>query len=245
MVKPEKRPAPSPEWEKEYHELMKDPYLKKKYNRERRIADKKKYIDTDTAEVKAATGKRVLDIGPGPGEWLEWCRAYGHIPYGIDAVVEIGEMGYEYTRLSQMMAERQELDILYNGLMVNIADGFSMFEDKSIYFINSQGALAQCFADHMIGPPHRETKDSGQLSWDINEVLIGLFKMMFDGFNRILEPGGYIFIWINGSKNDHEYDRLLRGTLDKIPSLRLIKKKGNRWHKIQKVTTYEDIVSQR
>ena len=227
-------PVPSPEWQAEYDQLMKDPYLKKKYNREKRVAGKKEYIDNNTAEIKAVTAKNILDIGPGPGEWLEWCKYYGHYAYGIDAVVETGEMGYEYTRLSQMMTDRQKLNIKYDGLINHIIGGFD-FENNSVYFINSQGSIEQAFAKYMDGPPHRETKKSGGLKWRTEDVdFKDMFIRMFEGFERILEPGGYIFIWGNGSKNDHEYDKLIKDTLKQIPNLKLIKQKSNRWHKFQK-----------
>jgi len=227
-------------WEEKYKELMKDKYLSCKYNRERRLKDHVKYINECTPEIKHCTGKTVLEIGCGMGEWLELCREYGHKGMGIEAELADCEMGNEYAKMIKLMAERQELDIKFVDFEKCLssrdyadATGAEM-KDSSVFYINMRGCIEQCFKRHMIGPPHKETKDCSKLAWAITPALWDLFYKMFEEFNRILEDGGYLYIWANGSKNDPEYDNLILQTLKKFPTLHLFQKKGKLRHKICK-----------
>ena len=87
----------------------------------------------------------------------------------------------------------------------------------------------------MTGTPHRLTKKASGLAWKIEQHTWDMFYKMFEEFNRILEDGGYIYIWANGSKNNPEYDNLILETLKKFPELQLFKKIGKTRHKIRKV----------
>lgn len=232
-------PVPNEDWQKKYNLLMLDSYLSKKYNRERRISDHKKYINNCTPEIKRCTGKNVFEIGCAMGEWLELCRDYGHNVIGIDAVVTDNEMGNEYAQMSKLMTERQELNVLYTGfdrfLLMDIEYRQGIITDGSIFYISIRGAIEQIFKEYMHGPPHRQTKDCSQLKWDITPKLWEVFELMFKEFDRILEDGGYIYIWANGSKNNPEYDNLILETLKKFPQFQLYKKEGKLRHKIRKV----------
>ena len=239
MGKPEKYPSPGEWWDKEYAEVMKDSFLKKKYNRERRIADKKKYIDENCAEIKAVKGKVVLDIGPGPGEFLEWCRYYGHRVIGIDSKLDGGEMGDHYVRLSKLMCDRQKLGVVYCGfedyLNGQTTTPAQIIQNGSVFWINLQGSLEQCLRDYLDGPPHRQHHQASKLSWRVDDPATwDIFMRMFTEFARILEPGGWILIHGNGSANNSVYDNYILETLKKIPELKLMKKKQKTWHKIRK-----------
>lgn len=252
MGKPEKYPSPGPEWEAEFKEVMKDSFLKKKYNREQRIAAKKKYIDENCAEIKAVKGKTVLDIGPGPGEFLEWCRHYGHKVMGIDGKETGSEMGDHYLKLSILMTKRQKINVAYCGFEEYLKEkecgipcvtveskGYAEFVNipsESAFWINLQGSLEQCLRDYLDGSPHRQHHTASRLLWKVDDPATwDVFYKMFTEFARILEPGGYVLIWGNGSANNPIYDNYVLETLKKIPALKLLKKKGKTFHKIRKV----------
>lgn len=232
-------PVPNEEWQKKYNLLMLDPYLSKKYNRERRISDHKKYMNNCTPEIKHCTGKNVLEVGPGMGEWLELCRDYGHNVMGIDAVIDDNEMGNEYAQMSKLMTDRQELNVLYTGfdrfLLMDIEYRQGIIPNMSIFYINMRGCVEQCFKDCMTGPPHKQTKDCSQLAWKVTQETWDMFDLMFFEFDRILEDGGYIYIWANGSANNPVYDNFILETLKKFPQFQLYKKTGKLQHKIRKV----------
>ena len=242
----ELKPIPYPDWQAKYNKLMKDPYLSKKYNRQKRIKDKRKYMGSITPELKHCKGKVVLDIGPGPGEYLEIVRDLGHTGIGIDAKISDCEMGNEYIKLSQLMCDRQKLFIRYIGFDTYIKRGClfafkdaygnteeDIIPDHSVYYINSQGSIEQCLKDYMEGPPHRETKDASQLKWKVEQRTWNIFYKMFQEFDRILEDNGYLVIWGNGSKNNAAYDNFIMETAKKFPAFKLFKKVKKTFHKFK------------
>jgi hypothetical protein len=87
--------------------LLQDPYLSKKYNRDVRLKDKMDYIQRVTPEVTNA-GLSIVDVGPGPGEYLEWCRYFGNAILGVDSPYE-NAMGAEYEKLSRICHRWQEI----------------------------------------------------------------------------------------------------------------------------------------
>jgi SAM-dependent methyltransferase len=195
-----------------------------------------------TPEIKQCKGKLILDIGPGPGEWLEICREFGHRIIGIDARITDCEMGSEYIKLSALMRDRQKLNIFYVGLIDYLNQKQTApyptppkIDDNSVFYINMQGSIEQCFKDYMSGPPHRETKKASGLTWVVDKKLKDIFYKMFAEFERILENGGYIYIWANGSTDNAAYNKLVLDTLDKFPSLELYSNESNRQHKVKKV----------
>ncbi len=235
------KPVPNKTWQSKYDKLMEDKYLSKKYNRTKRLGEKRKYISTITPEIKRKKDKLILDIGPGPGEFLEVCREFGHRTIGIDAEIKDCEMGDEYIKLSKLMTQRQKLDVHYIGLENYLncpqkEEGLSddLIKSESVFLINMQGCIEQCFHNYMDGPPHKQTKKASLLSWRIEDVE-PLIHAMFTEFMRILEDGGYIVIWANGAKNKPQYDDMILRTLDKFPEYRIYKKDGKTFHKLRKV----------
>jgi hypothetical protein len=98
-----------------------------------------------------------------------------------------------------------------------------------------QGSIEQCFKDYMEGPPHKITKDASQLRWKVEKRTWDIFYKMFAEFDRILEDGGYLVIWANGSKNNTAYDNFILETAKKFPAFKLFKKSGKRFHKFRKL----------
>jgi 2-polyprenyl-3-methyl-5-hydroxy-6-metoxy-1,4-benzoquinol methylase len=135
----------SEEWKRKFRKLLTDPFLSRKYDRKRRIRDKISYIGENCPSLKNG-GFAVLDIGPGPGEFLELCRYYGNKIRGIDAPPDDCEMGENYLKLSRMLCERQKVPVDYSGF-----HGKTKLKNKSVDFINMQGSIEQCFYDCLTG----------------------------------------------------------------------------------------------
>lgn len=232
----ELKKIPYKEWRSKFDRLMENPYLAKKYNRQKRIKDHRKYMTSCTPEIKLCKGKLILDIGPGPGEWLEICREFGHRVIGIDARLKDSEMGDEYIQLSQLMTLRQKILVDYVGFENHLLHHIGgLGTDNSVFYINMRGSIEQCFKNYMSGTPHRITKKASGLTWIIDNKLKDIFYKMFAEFERILEPGGYVYIWANGSTDDSAYNELIQETLNKFPTLKLYSNPNWRQHKIRKV----------
>ena len=224
---------------------MADPYVRKKYDRERRLREKSRYIDELCPEVKTASPGLVVDVGPGPGEFLELCRSYGHRVFGIDAATGESGMGDGYLRLSELMCERQGIEVARLGLNKFLDCGFGIADcglenvqseirnPKSAILVNSQGAIEQCFAEHMIGPPHHLHKDCRRLAWRLDDTLAAQFVCMFRTWLRWLRPGGYVLIYANGSQNTAEYESFIARCADKAEGFQLVRHEPrvHKWRK--------------
>lgn len=228
---------PSPEWREEFETLLKHPYIQKKYNRPWRLGQKTKYIDEHLPEVKK-TGY-VLDIGPGPGEFLEICRAYGNKILGIDAKVEESMMGYPYCRLSKMMTQRQKVPVLYENFESYLEEERRLpIEDGVLTVINSQGALEQVFRKHIKHPPSPgdgSATVSHKGIWKVSRQLITQFQFMFEEFKRTLVKGGVIFWYGNGSNNPLTYHNLVKDTAH-MNGFRIVATDERQRHKMRKMT---------
>jgi hypothetical protein len=202
-------PAPSHAWTNRFVELTSTDYLAKKYNRSRRLREKLDYINEHCGEIRQMRQGVVVDIGPGPGEFLEWCRSFGHMAYGVDAVIGDGGMGWEYLELSRLMTYRQELQVDYTGFrewLKRMTAGAGSLVDSKVILINSQGSLEQCFAEYLIGPPHHEHHDCHKQLWDHERFpeLWEEFDRMFAVFHRLLHEDGHVLIYCNGTGESAE-----------------------------------------
>lgn len=214
-------------WQAEYDRLMKDPYLSKKYDRKRRIKEKRQYITEKLPEVKNCGGF-VVDIGPGPGEFLEVCREFKNKIQGIDAKIDDCEMGDEYIQLSKLMTDRQRVPVLYNGF-----EDYRIPVDQKVTIINMQGSIEQVLKHILDGPSHKQTKKANKLSWRGQLLLESELEHMFKEFNRVLCDGGIVSIWANGTKEDNIYNESICDISRNIGFV-LLKREGKRYHKWMK-----------
>jgi len=216
--------------------LLKNNYVSYKCDRLRRIPEHLLYIEKLGKELleNQLENQLVIDIGPGPGEFLEICRFLGYRIKGYDAPLNQSEMGDEYVLFSSYMAECQNLDIEYIGFENLISK--LPFENNSVFFINSRGSIEQVFKDHLIGVPHRVHKKSSYLCWKIDDNLKEEIKIFLKEVERVLQAGGIFLIRGNGAMNTREFDNLLREIIATMPSLYLDEDYTfeNRLHKIIK-----------
>jgi len=228
---------PNKTWESKYKNLLKDDFLKNKYNRDKRIKDKISYINNYAPELKKSNGL-IIDLGPGPGEFLEICKFYGNDVLGIDSKPGTCGMGEKYLSLSKLLTQRQKIKVLYEGVN-NLLNNKLPLEDNSVFFVNSQGSIEQIFQDFFI----KESVDfhSGYryLEWDFNNPnLIPTFTKFISEIKRILVPSGRLLIYGNGTASNEgtrKYRNMLVETINKIGGFEIEFEKNDRLHKFKKI----------
>jgi len=234
-------PVPSDLWQARFNELMRNPWLRKKYNREERIREKWAYVHDYCPELIAdETGGpgHVVDVGPGPGEFLEIARNFGHSVYGVDSPDGQGGMGCDYVELSRLMCWRQNIPVAYTGLIAYL-DGLvdTQPEPPSASLFNFQGAWAQCWADHVDGEPHHIHHDVHKQHWRFTPELHCKWVQAFRAMAKHLCHGGRILIVANrlGDRpNQVEYDHAICHAAEKA-GLSLVLHEDTWIHKWEKV----------
>ena len=226
------RPVPSGDWQREFDRLMRDDYLRKKYNREARVKEHLEYIRAYIPEITKSGKGLVVDIGPGAGEFLEWCRKFGWQTLGIEAVSGDGGMGDEYLRLSKLMHERQKIDVRYCGWQGFVEYLHSGTCTLKAALFNLRGSWAQCYADFVDGPAHHLHHDVRQQRWRFGETLRLRWQRAFMVMGQHLLPEGRILIVANrlGEKSDQDqYCEEIRRAADDA-GLVLVKHESNYVH---------------
>lgn len=216
---------PYDNWEDEYNRIISDPFIQRKYNRDRRLNDKLSYISEWTPEVMHGGGF-VIDIGPGPGEYLELCRFFGNKIKGFDAKPDLSMMGDNYVKLSILMAKRQKISIIFDNF-INIIENDNTIQEDTVSLINSQGAIEQIFKNHIEFPEGINKEGwipSHNGCWVLSEECQEDFNNMFLRFNKWLRPKSKIVIYPNGSKNNEVFDNIIRNSIVNIKTLELLDK---------------------
>lgn len=217
-------PIPSSDWEEEYNGLMSSEHpmaiangyiylgrwLRQKTDRKSRLKEMAQYISDHAAEILHPLTGLVLDIGPGPGEFLEIARLNGNSILGVDSPLGKDGMGLGYLRVSSLMTQRQKIPVRYVGFKnwLNDPDVDMM---ASTSFVNFRGSFEQVFAHRMNGN-HWIQKDCRMCRWMENEKTRDEFLDMFARLRTYLQPGGHILIHANGSASDHWYNETIQST---------------------------------
>ncbi len=181
--------------------LLQDPYLSKKYNRLDRVKEKIDYAERITPEVLMG-GLSVVDIGPGPGEYLEWCRYFGNEILGVDSASE-NAMGSEYEVLSRLCHKYQEIPMDYTGL-----DGFINGNLSGFNLINLQGSLEMAMEPCLIGEDFHKHHRVQNMVLDLDLGEAYLYKV-FNSFAAKLKDQGRVVLYCNSVKNQNEYADLI------------------------------------
>ena len=181
-------------------ELLKDPWLAKKLDPDRRNREISAYFEKYCQELidEPLDSNYVIDVGPGAGEFLSLARSKGHRILGIDAPSGDGGMGHNYLQASRLFCEQRDVTVEYIGLSRWLhGNPLAM----SVRFINMRGSIEQCFAQYMEGLPHHVHHDCRQLNWRRTRATQEAFESMMASYRRMLVSGGAVLIHANGSKS--------------------------------------------
>lgn len=191
----------------EYNSLMLSPWLSKKIERTKRIAEKVKYVNSFLPEIKKG-GLSVLDIATGPGEFLEICRHYGNRIFGIDKFNTETEQYSEYSRYSQINHARQDIPVINDDFFCVLIGEDQVFDGIVFDIINCQHAInfiaRACFDFRPEDGPY---KNNG--SWKINSTFEKFFSLYFSWCNKHLSPSGSILISALNATNKARYSDTL------------------------------------
>ena len=227
--------APDEGWSVQYERVAQDPFVRQKYDRARRLSEKREYLNRFLPEIidPGLPKGIVVDIGPGPGEFLELCRLLGHEVRGVDAPSGVCGMGEPYLQLSRLMTDRQRIPVEYCGLASWIERGAEVFPPQSVCLINSQGSIEQACSHLMDGTPLDMHHDCRKLRWRVGDELDEFFCRMMRVFDRWLAPGGIILIYANGAANTRAYRRSIECAAEGVGGLQLVqhRKRLLKWAK--------------
>ena len=196
------------EWNYKYARLMENAWLYKKTERSRRLREHNAHIGRYCPEIRKADPGLVVDVGPGPGEFLELCRACGHSILGIDAPNGKGGMGDDYLQASRLMQERQQIPMDFAGFE-GWVNGEHPTINHTVALINFRGSIEQALSRHMIGDPHHLHHQCKRLSWSMTAGLKESLQVAFTQMTRLLRSEGALLIVANGSANDADYDTMM------------------------------------
>lgn len=225
-------PVPDGAWTACFRRVMQDEFLKQKYDRSQRLKAKWDYLHTVLPEMvdSPRRGTTVVDVGPGPGEFLEWCRHFGYAVRGVDAASGCGGMGDPYLELSRLMTRRQRIPVDYCGLTEWIARHHEILSPGSVALINSQGSIEQACSRWMDGESHEVHHDCRRLKWRVGDELSAFFREMMAAWQSWLVPGGTIFIYANGAANTRAYAKAIERAARSVGKLTLVRRE-KRIHK--------------
>jgi hypothetical protein len=228
-------PVPDAEWTARFERLLQDGFLARKYSRPRRLEDKWRYLHDYLPEMlrSPVAGATVVDIGPGPGEFLEWCRWFGYEIRGVDAATGRGGMGDAYLELSRLLTRRQRIPVDYGGLVESVARHDEIVKPQTAALVNSQGSIEQACGHLMEGQPHDEHHDCRRMRWRTGDELPAFFRQMLAAWKSWLMPGGTIFIYANGAANTRAYEKAIEQAARYVGGLTLVqrRKRIHKWVK--------------
>lgn len=238
--------SPNSGWGYRARELLKDEYVKNKCNRKRRLEEKQNYIHKYCKEINEGNGN-ILDLGPGPGEFLEICRLYGNMIFGIDGSFDdsfIG-MGRNYLEYSRLMTTRQKIPVSYVSLEYSLEKGNLKFPPRFFSFINSQGSISYIFRNYLLNNSTEfdsslklHEQAPGVFKWEKTPALEKIINKFMSEMSRILLHGGHLLIYINQPKTTEELDCYKSLMFDKIKEYGfklILEAENNCLHKLEKL----------
>jgi hypothetical protein len=182
--------------------LEKNPWLRKKVDRGRRMPELRKYVDKYIPEMRERPLRGFLDIGPGPGDLIELAMAASMDAHGWDAETPEGGMGDDYLAYSRLCHELRGLDVTYCNDFRPIQVKFN----RSLSIINLRGSIEQVMSDYMVGEPHHVHQDCRKLKWGGQRAEAGLMEFLKVMRAALSDRDGILMIAANGAANTQWYD---------------------------------------
>jgi SAM-dependent methyltransferase len=221
------KPAHDVEPDEELAELLTSDWLRKKTDRPRRLKEHRDYLKEYAPELATMRHGLVIDLGPGPGELLEFARELEHEVLGIDAATGRGGMGRAYLLASRIITDAKHLQVEYAGVL-GVVRRWRVGEPQvrpdeaepkmneiltrggTTALVNSRGSIEQIFSDYMEGRPHDEHHMASDMFWRISDKLTrNAMRDLFSWINHQLRPGGVFLCHLNGSTNTAEAETWL------------------------------------
>ncbi len=219
------------ELEATYNEIIKSPKFSVKFDRDKRINEKLQYISSYMPEISKG-GYKILDIGTGPGEFLEVLRNYNCTGIGINPPdnhrwseirdTELANYHEEsiikYNTFSKINIFRQKLDVLSIDMFSCFTNGNKELEKMKFNIINCQDAinliLIKYYDLNYAIDNYKNHHIFGK--WILSEEFYSCLKLMIKFFDKILLPGGAIMLVALISSNDQEYSQKLIHTAKEL-----------------------------
>lgn len=154
----------------------------------------------------------IIDIGCGPGDFLDMFKRKGHDVLGIDAPDGFGGMGNPYIEACRKLLNQAEIPFQSIGCneFLNRVLSEEEYPRGEASLINMRGSIEQCFASSMIGPSHDQHHECKLLDWN-DECIRVEFRRLIMASDYLLKPGGILLISANGTKcTDILYDKVIR-----------------------------------
>ena len=230
-------PAPDADWQREVDQILeRNAWLRKKVDRRKRQLETAEYIAAYLPQLKREdfTKGLVVDIGTGPGDFLEHCRHHGHDIMGVEAPTGEGGMGNDYVAYSHLMHQRQGIPCLYERWLDLLVDRDEVASPGSVAVFNSRGSMEQCFSEFMVGEPHDKHQDAKRLAWDESDDCRRMFSVMAVMMHDMLRPGGLVHVHANGAKNTDWYDIHISAAFVEAGFMGIDVSEDGRRHKWQK-----------
>jgi len=205
-------------------------WAEKKLDMVSRYGQIEKYVAEYLPELKYMEPGLVIDIGPGPGDFLAMCESMGHSALGIDGNRDgMGGMGEAYISLCEEYWEEFGVDVWQCGL-----DDFLFSDDKpdsgSCCLINSRGSIEQAMSHCLVGSPHHEHHKATLLDWNKESGSAWLESFFYESA-KFLRPGGILLIHANGTHTTDGWYSNTVVSLGKRFGFDLSMKQSHRLHK--------------
>jgi hypothetical protein len=216
-------PVPK-DYEVLYNEIMKDERFSDKMDRTKRLDEKFSYVTSYLPEVING-GYKVLDIGTGPGEFLEvlrnfHCEGIGTNPpenhrWYNNLEPELAKIQEErvqkYINFSKINIHRQKLEVKTIEMYDCFINGNRELEKMKFNIINCQDAinliLIKCYDLNFSIDHYKNEHVFGK--WIIDDHFYHCVESMMGFMDKILLPDGAIVMVALTSSNDNKYSKAL------------------------------------
>lgn len=202
-------------WEKVYfddeeNKLVNDPWIKTKFDRARRVVDKKQYIEKFLPEIFSG-GLDVLDIATGPGEFIELAMEFDCKAIGIEGFGRMLERPIDtlYNRFSRLKLKEKGLPVIHADMNDVLKIDLPELAGRKFDIINCQLAInfifSDCFNSH---PELGAYRNNGE--WIFNDNFSRHFNDYFRWCKNHLHKNGIVMLAALQAVNRAEYsDRII------------------------------------